>query len=342
MEYRLLGRSGLKVSVISLGGWLTYGGHVEKQKTFDCMKAAFDAGVNFFDTAESYAGGQSEVVMGECIRKYGWARNELVISTKINWGGAFASKGHAENSVGLSRKHIVEGLSASLGRLGLDYVDLVYAHRPDRLTPMEETVRAFNHVIDQGKAFYWGTSEWSAEEITDAWRVADRLGLIGPVMEQPQYNLLVRDRVEREFYNLYAKHGLGLTTFSPLKMGILSGKYNDFKIPEGSRLSSSSDAFTKSMRAKFDTDEEMKKQINTTKRLEAVAKELGITLSQLAIAWIIKNPNISSVITGASRPEQVLENVEAVKHADKLTPEIMERVEEIVDNKPQLESRRFA
>jgi len=341
MEYRLLGRSGLKVSVIGLGGWLTYGGHVEKQKTFDCMKAAFDAGVNFFDTAEAYASGQSEVVMGECIRKYGWARNELVISTKINWGGAFASQGHAQNSVGLSRKHIVEGVNASLGRLGLDYVDLIYAHRPDRLTPMEEIVRAFNHVIDQGKAFYWGTSEWSAEEIADAWRVADRLGLIGPVMEQPQYNLLVRDRVEKEYYNLYAKHGLGLTTFSPLKMGILSGKYNDFKIPEGSRLASSSDPFSKALREKFDTDEEMKKQIATTKNLETVAKELGITLSQLAIAWIIKNPNISSVITGASKSEQVLENVEAVKHADKLTPEVMEKIEKIVENKPQLEARRF-
>ncbi|CAZ82801.1 unnamed protein product [Tuber melanosporum] len=342
MEYRLLGRSGLKVSVIGLGGWLTYGGHVEKQKGFDCMKAAFDAGVNFFDTAESYAGGQSEVAMGECIRKYGWARNELVISTKIHWGGAFASKGHAENSVGLSRKHIVEGLNASLGRLGLDYVDLVYAHRPDRLTPMEETVRAFNHVIGQGKAFYWGTSEWSAEEIADAWRVADRLGLIGPLVEQPQYNLLVRDKVEKEFYNLYAKHGLGLTTFSPLRMGILSGKYSDFKIPEDSRLSNSSDLFTKSMREKFDTDEEMRTQIITTKNLETVAKGLGITLSQLAIAWVIKNPNISSVITGASRPEQVLENLEAVKHANKLTPEIMEKIEEVVCNKPQLEPRRFS
>jgi aryl-alcohol dehydrogenase-like predicted oxidoreductase len=253
------------------------------------MKAAFDAGVNFFDTAEAYARGESEVVMGKAIRKLGWRRNEIVISTKINWGAANASSNeHSENSVGLSRKHIIEGLDASLKRMGLEYVDLIYAHRPDRLTPMEETVRAFNHVINQGKAFYWGTSEWTAEEIADAWRIADKLGLIGPLvrcfsvynprspeltkisvkMEQPQYNLLIRTKVEKEFHPLYAKHGLGLTTFSPLKMGILSGKYNEYKIPEGSRLASSNDPFSKSLREKFDSDEDMKRQIGIAKELE--------------------------------------------------------------------------
>lgn len=217
MQYRHLGRSGLQVSAISLGGWLTYGGHVGNESTYSCMKAAYDVGINFFDCAEGYAGGESERVMGEAIKKYKWKRNDLVISTKINWGAANGD--NPVNNGGLSRKHLIEGTNAALERLQLDYVDLLYAHRPDRNTPMEETVRAFNHLIDTGKCFYWGTSEWQADEIERAHHVASRLGLIAPVMEQPQYNMLAREKVEKEFQLLYENYGLGLTPFSPLKVG---------------------------------------------------------------------------------------------------------------------------
>ncbi|KAL0638444.1 hypothetical protein Q9L58_002588 [Maublancomyces gigas] len=342
MEYRSLGRTGLKVSVISLGGWVTYGGHVGNESAFECMKTAYDAGINFFDTAEGYAGGASEVVMGETIKKYGWPRCELVISTKINWGSANASSvAKAVNCVGLSRKHIIEGLKASLERLQLDYVDIVYAHRPDRDTPMEEIVRAFNHVIEKGQAFYWGTSEWTAEEIADAWRVADKLRLIGPAVEQPQYNLLTRQKVEKDYIPLFEKHGLGITCFSPLKIGVLTGKYNNFKIPDDSRLATATDSYTLSVRASFDSDEDMKKNITAARELKPIADKLGIKQSQLALAWVIKNPNLSSAIIGASKPEQILENIEALKYLDKLTPEIMAEIENVVKNKPVLEPRRF-
>ncbi|KAA8903596.1 NADP-dependent oxidoreductase domain-containing protein [Sphaerosporella brunnea] len=345
MEYRRLGRSGLKVSVISLGGWLTYGGHVEEEKTYDCLKIAYDHGINFFDTAEGYGGGQSEVVMGKAIRKFGWNRCDIVISTKINFGAAnSAHKSRSQNTVGLSRKHVVEGLRASLDRLGLEYVDLVYAHRPDRLTPMEEVVRAFNHVIERGWAFYWGTSEWTAEEIADAWRVADRLNLIGPLMEQPQYNLLHREKVEKEFAPLYKRHGLGLTTFSPLKFGILSGKYNGATIPADSRFGENHadlDPFIKSFRAKFETDAEMKQQLAISQKLEVIAKELDISQAALSLAWILKNKNISSIITGASKPEQVVENVKAIQVVEKLTPEVMKKIEEAISNKPADDPVRY-
>lgn len=216
MQYRHLGRSGLQVSCISLGGWLTYGGYTENESTFACMKAAYDCGINFFDCAEGYAGGESERVMGQAIKKFAWKRNDLVISTKINWGAANGD--NPVNNCGLSRKHLVEGTNAALERLGLEYVDLLYAHRPDRNTPMEETVRAFNHLIDTGKCFYWGTSEWQADEIERAHHVASRLGMIGPLMEQTQYNMLARERIEKEYALLYEVYGMGLTPFSPLKV----------------------------------------------------------------------------------------------------------------------------
>ncbi|KAI5803547.1 NADP-dependent oxidoreductase domain-containing protein [Peziza echinospora] len=345
MQYRLLGRSGLKVSVLSLGGWLTYGGTTENEITYECMKAAYDAGINFFDSAEGYAAGKSEVVMGEAIRKYGWKRPDLVISTKIYWGSA-ANSAHperAQNSTGLSRKHIIEGTNASLQRLGLDYVDLIYAHRPDKLTPMEETVRAFNWVIDQGKAFYWGTSEWSAEEIADAWRVADRLGLIGPVMEQPQYNLAFRERVEKEYAPLYKKHGLGLTIFSPLKSGFLTGKYDEFVVPQNSRLDSAAkDNYISTVVEKFQKkDPEVVKNITISRALKPIAEELGVTQAQLALAWVVKNPNVSSAITGASRPEQVLENVRALAVLPLLTQEVMDKIDAAAGNKPVADILRF-
>jgi len=337
MEYRLLGRSGLKVSVISLGGWLTYGGHVENENTFACMKAAYDVGINFFDCAEGYSGGESERIMGEAIKKFGWKRNDLVVSTKIYWGGAFGD--NPVNNLGLSRKHIIEGVNASLQRLDLEYVDLIYAHRPDRDTPIEETVRAFNYIINSGKAFYWGTSEWNADEIASAWRVADRLGLIGPIMEQPQYNMLVRTKVEKEFEHLYEEIGLGLTIFSPLKIGILTGKYND-GIPKDSRLGSSDDPFVKSMNKRFG-DETWKKDLEVVAKLKPVAEKLGISQATLAMAWVLKNKKVTSAITGASRPEQVYDSVKALPAMEKLTPEIMEEIDGILGNKPAVMTRRF-
>ncbi len=229
MEYRHLGRSGLKVSALSYGAWVTFGDQVDEDVARDCMKVAYDAGVNFFDNAEAYAGGQAEIMMGTIIRDEGWTRSDLVISTKIFWGG------DGPNDVGLSRKHVIEGTEAALERLQMDYVDLVFCHRPDPETPIEETVRAMNYVIDQGMAFYWGTSEWTAEQIRQAYEIARREHLIPPTMEQPQYNMFHREKVEREFQPLYRDFELGLTTWSPLASGILTGKYND-GIPDGSRL----------------------------------------------------------------------------------------------------------
>ncbi|KAI9825014.1 MAG: hypothetical protein M1819_006525 [Sarea resinae] len=337
MQYRFLGRSGLQVSAIGLGGWLTYGGHVDNENTFSCMKAAYDAGVNFFDCAEGYADGESERVMGQAIKKFGWKRNDIVISTKINWGAAHGN--NPVNNGGLSRKHIIEGLDNSLERLQLDYVDLIYAHRPDRNTPIEETVRAFNYVINAGKAFYWGTSEWTAEEIATAWRYADKLNLIGPVMEQPQYNLLSREKVEKEFALLYEQVGLGLTTFSPLKIGILTGKYND-GIPGDSRLGSSKDKFAQWMNSRFG-DANWQKDIEQVKKLKPVADKLGITQATLALAWVLKNPNVSSAITGASKVEQVYQSVRALDVVPKLTPEILEEIDSVLGNKPEPLVRRF-
>ncbi|EKV12924.1 Aldo/keto reductase, putative [Penicillium digitatum] len=342
MQYRFLGRTGLKVSVISLGSWLTYGGHVGNETALECMKVAYDAGVNFFDTAEVYSGGKSEIVLGEAIKKFGWKQNDLVISTKIYWGRAnSANPDKPLNNNGLSRKHIIEGMNLSLKRLDLPYVDIVYAHRADRDTPMEEIVRGFNYLIDNGKAFYWGTSEWTASEIADAWRIADRLGLIGPVVEQPQYNLLARERVEKEYRWLYEAHGLGLTVFSPLKGDILTGKYNDVDAPPaGSRLAESEDGYVKGLR-KTVGDETWKRQLNQVAALKPVAEELGVSTAQLALAWILKNPNISSMITGASRPQQVLDNIRALEVVEKLTDEVIEKIEVALGNKPAVEVRRF-
>ncbi|GAO18479.1 uncharacterized protein UV8b_07292 [Ustilaginoidea virens] len=337
MTYRFLGRSGLQVSSVSLGGWLTYGGHVDREGTFACMKAAYDCGVNFFDCAEGYAGGESEIVMGEAIKKFGWKRNDIVVSTKIYWGQANGE--NAVNNTGLSRKHIVEGVKASLGRMDLEYVDVIFAHRPDRHTPIEETVRAFNHVIDTGKAFYWGTSDWSADEIAQAWRYADKLGLVGPVTEQPAYNMLQREKVEAEFAHLYRETGLGLTVWSPLRQGILSGKYRD-GIPEDSRFAQTSVDFIQGYwkRTSQDTWDGIVAQVN---RLEPVADRLNMKLSTLALAWVLKNPNVSTAITGASKVEQVFENCRAVAAVDQLTPEVMDEIDRVLNNKPPAVTMRF-
>ncbi|KFY37798.1 hypothetical protein V494_04627, partial [Pseudogymnoascus sp. VKM F-4513 (FW-928)] len=307
-------------------------------KTFACMKAAYDAGINFFDCAEGYAGGESEKSMGAAIAKYGWKRNDLVISTKIYWGGAFGS--NPVNNTGLSRKHIIEGVNQSLERLGLEYVDLIYAHRPDRNTPMEETVRAFNHVVNSGKALYWGTSEWSASEIATAWRHADRLGLIGPLMEQPGYSMLARDKVDGEFDHLYEEFGTGLTIFSPLKTGILTGKYND-GIPADSRYSrDDKDPFILRMTKEFG-EGKWEAQLETVRKLKPVAEKLKITQAQLAYAWVLSNKHVSSAIMGASKPEQVWEAVKSLEMVELLTPEVLEEIEGILGNKPKVAPRRY-
>lgn len=326
MEYRFLGRSGLQVSALSLGAWVTYGGQVGEDTAIECMTAAYEAGVNFFDNAEAYSRGQAEIVMGNVIKRQGWQRSDLVISTKIYWGG----KGPNDN--GLSRKHIHEGINASLKRLQMDYVDLLFCHRPDPYTPIEETVWAMNQVINQGKAFYWGTSEWSAAEIMAAHSAARREHLIPPLMEQPEYNMLNRDRVEREYRRLYRDIGLGTTIWSPLASGLLTGKYNQ-GIPEDSRAALQGYEW---LRRQFEGPEGSA-GIEKVKKLQPLADSLGVSMAQLAIAWCLKNPNVSTVITGASRRSQVEDNLKALDAADHLTPAVMEEIESILQNKPAAE-----
>jgi voltage-dependent potassium channel beta subunit len=287
------------------------------------MKTAFDAGVNFFDNAEAYAGGEAEVVMGKVIKRAGWKRSDLVLSTKIFWGGS------GPNDRGLSRKHIFEGVDAALQRLQTDYVDLVFAHRPDIHTPIEETVRAFDHVINQGKAFYWGTSEWSAAQIMEAYAVARREHLIPPQMEQPQYNMFHRERVESEYAHLYDEIGLGTTIWSPLASGLLTGKYNQ-GMPEGTRVTLEGYEW---LRKHFE-DEEAVQRIAKVGELMNIADELGVSMPQLALAWTLKNPHISTTITGSSKPEQVVENMKAIDVVPQLTDDVMEKIETILDNKP--------
>ncbi len=326
MEYRFLGNSGLKVSALSFGAWVTFGPQMNEEIAAECMHAAWEAGVNFFDNAEVYAAGVAEQIMGSVLAKSGWKRSDFVVSTKIYWGG------EGPNDRGLSRKHIVEGTDAALARLQLDYVDLIFCHRADLHTPVEETVRAMNHVIDHGKALYWGTSEWPAERILEAYHVARREHLVPPLMEQPQYNLFHRDRVEREYAPLFERIGLGSTIWSPLASGLLTGKYND-GIPPGTRSTLEGYEFLRSRLEGSQAEEKIAK----VRELTGVATELGCTMAQLAIAWCLANPNVSTAITGASRPEQVRENMKAMEVFEQLTPEILNRIENIVGNKPEPE-----
>ncbi len=324
MEYRHLGSSGLQVSALSFGSWVTFGTQIGDDVAFDCMQAAYDAGVNFFDNAEVYAGGQSEVMMGKVIKRAGWKRSELVISTKVFWGG----KG--PNDRGLSRKHVIEGTEAALARLQLDYVDLIFCHRPDPSTPIEETVRAMSYLIDQGKAFYWGTSEWAADQIMEAYGVARRERLVPPTMEQPQYNMFHRERVEREYARLYREIGLGTTVWSPLASGILTGKY-EHGIPDGTRFTLPDYEW---LRENVES-ERGQRNVEKARRLRPIAEDLRCSLPQLALAWCLKNADVSTVITGASKASQVVENMKAVDVAEKITPEVMERVEAVLDNRPE-------
>jgi voltage-dependent potassium channel beta subunit len=324
MEYRYLGSSGLQVSAISFGAWVTFGDQIGEDIAYDCMKTAYDIGVNFFDNAEAYAHGNAESVMGDLLIRAGWKRSDLIISTKIFWGG------QGPNDRGLSRKHIIEGTNAALSRLKMDYVDLIFCHRPDIHTPIEETVRAMNFIINQGKAFYWGTSEWSAQQIMEAYSVARREHLIPPSMEQPHYNMFHRERVENEYARLYDEIGLGTTIFSPLASGLLTGKYND-GIPEGTRATLEGYEW---ILERFES-EEAQEQIEKVKQITPIADELGCTMAQLAIAWCLKNSNVSSVITGASKPKQVVENMKALELVEMLSDELMERIDEILENKPE-------
>ena len=304
---------------------MTFKNQVNADAAYDLMRCAFDAGVNFFDNAETYAAGASETVMGVALARGvaegAWKRSDLVITTKIFFG-----TGPGVNARGLSRKHIVEGLDASLQRLQLSYVDVVYAHRPDPVTPLEETVRAFNHVIDQGKAFYWGVSEWSAREIAEAAGIAARLGLVGPLCEQPEYNIFARQRVEVEYAPLYASTGLGLTTWSPLASGVLTGKYSGLKVPAGSRLALDSYQFLTASKIKGDEAW----QVAAADALAPIAADVGCSLAQLSVAWVLKNPRVSTCILGATTVAQLQENLRALDFVDALTPDVMARIEAAV------------
>jgi voltage-dependent potassium channel beta subunit len=323
MKYRRLGTSGLQISELSFGAWVTFAQQISQATAEKLMTIAYDSGVNFFDNAEAYANGKAEIVMGKILKRKGWPRDTFLVSSKVFWGG------DKPNQEGLSRKHVIEACHAALRRLQVDYLDLYFCHRPDPNTPIEETVRAMSDLVAQGKVLYWGTSEWSAEEITQAHEIARELRLVPPAMEQPQYNMFHRDRVEREYAPLYETLGLGTTIWSPLASGLLTGKYNDGD-PGDTRISLKDYAW---LRETFETDE-ARKRLAKVKRLAALAKNLGTTLPRLVLAWCLKNPRVSSVITGASKPEQVKENMKAGELVDKLDGAVLQQIEQILQNKP--------
>jgi voltage-dependent potassium channel beta subunit len=317
MPYRRLGRAGLQVSLLSFGSWVTFGDQMDVGLAADCLAAAREAGVNFFDNAEAYAGGESERIMGQAFSRLGWPRHSYVVSTKLFWG----IHDDVNMRQTLNRKYLAQAIDGSLERFGLDFVDLVFCHRPDPNTPIEETVWAMSDMVSAGKALYWGTSEWSADEIRAAWDIADHHHLHKPVMEQPQYNIFWRRRVEQEYARLYDDIGLGLTTWSPLASGLLTGKYVD-GIPEGSRASLPSYAWLRNLLTDGPRNE-------AVKALAAVASDLDCTTAQLAIAWCARNPHVSTVITGASRPDQVTENMGALAVLDRLDDTVAKRIDEI-------------
>lgn len=321
MPYRRLGRSGLKVSLLSLGSWVSFGPQVDEDLALRCMSAAREGGVNFFDNAEVYAGGESERIMGRALARAGWPRQSYVISTKFFWG--IEPGANTENT--LNRKYLLQAIEGSLDRLGLDFVDLVFCHRSDPETPIEETVWAMHDLVARGKALYWGTSEWSAEEIRAAFEIADRHHLRKPVVEQPEYNLFARDRVEREYQPLYEEFGIGLTTWSPLASGLLTGKYLR-GIPEGSRGGLAGYEWLR--------EDMTNPEANAAvQRLNGIAQELGCTLAQLAIAWCAGNPQVSTVITGATSVEQLEENLKAVEVMGRLSQSTRQRIEELIPHR---------
>jgi voltage-dependent potassium channel beta subunit len=323
MNYRRLGKSGLQVSELSLGSWLTFGKQIGNDISERLMDIAYEAGINFFDNAEIYARGESERVMGEVLKKKGWRRDSYIVSSKVFFG----TGGKQPTQVGLHRKHVVEGCHDAMKRLQVDYLDLYYCHRPDRNTPIEETVWTMHNLIQQGKILYWGTSEWSAQEIMEAHMFAEKNHLIGPVMEQPQYNMLHRYRFELEYAQLYKTVGLGTTIWSPLASGILTGKYND-GFPKDTRLGIEGLEWLKD----HVTAEQ---NLEATRRVTAFAGELGTTPALLAIAWCLKNPNVSTVILGASKTSQLEENLKAPEVVELLTDEVMETIEGLLGNAPK-------
>lgn len=316
MQYRRLGQAGIKVSVLSYGSWLTFGSQQAVEQSVECMGAAYDAGVNFFDNAEVYASGESERVMGRALEELGWPRYSYLVSTKFFWG---IHRDTPNAYYTLNRKYLLEAIDKSLERLGLDYVDLVFCHRPDPETPIEETVWAMSDIVAAGKALYWGTSEWSADEIRAAWEIAERHSLRKPVVEQPEYNLFNRTKVEKEFARLYEDIGLGMTTWSPLASGLLTGKYLN-GIPEGSR--GENVEWLREMLTDADANAKVQE-------LKVIADEIGCTLAQLAVAWTASNPNVSTVMLGASRVEQIEENLEALEVMAQLGEDHMTRIDEI-------------
>lgn len=324
MEYRRLGKSGLKVSALSLGSWLTFGQQIEDKVAEELMDIAYEGGINFFDNAEGYAGGKSEIVMGNILKKKSWDRNSYIVSTKIYFG----AEEKKPNMIGLSKKHIFEGTNNALKRLQLDYVDLLFAHRPDKETPIEETVWAMHQLIMQGKALYWGTSEWSASEIMQAHYFAEKNHLVGPVMEQPQYNMLWRDKMEMEFQLLFRDFGMGTTIWSPLASGLLSGKYNDAD-PKDARFSMDNIEW---LRNRLLVEDNIRK----VKSLKTLADKLGTTLPKLSIAWCLRNPNVSTVILGASKTSQLIENLKSLEVVHLMTDEVMEEIDQITGTKPKV------
>ncbi|THU89216.1 Aldo/keto reductase [Dendrothele bispora CBS 962.96] len=326
MPFRRLGPSGLRVPVFSFGGWV--GIHFCNRCHQELMKVAFENGINMFDTSENYNQGESELDMGNAIKELGFRRSDIIVTTKLFWGVR-----PGPNAGGLSRKHIIEGAQESLARLGLDYVDVIFAHRPDPNVPMEEIVRAFNYVIEKGWAFYWATSEWPAEDIEEAHHFAAKLNLIAPIAEQCQHHMFHRERAEKEYAKIYRKYGTGTTVWSALASGLLTGKYND-GIPEGSRFDVEKKFFSNTIQSL--QTEEGKEKIRKMRELTKLAKEeLDTTPAVLALAWIARNPNTSTVILGATKPEQLVENLKAIEIMPKLTPEILEKIEKILNNKPE-------
>lgn len=327
MEYRRLGRSGLRVSEFSFGAWVTFGKQVGEDDAASIMGAAYDAGINFFDNAEGYEQGNAEIVMGEALNKLGWARDTYAVSSKVFWGGSKPMQG------GLSAKHVTDACHAALKRLQVDYLDLYFCHRPDIDTPIEETVRAMHNLVTQGKVIYWGTSEWSAQQITEAHLVARREHLTPPTMEQPQYNLFERQKVEADYLPLY-EIGLGTTIWSPLASGFLTGKYND-GIPADSRVNLPGYEWLKNNLE----SPEGKAKIEKVKQLAVLAKDAGLPIHHLALLWCNANPNVSTVILGASKKSQLVDNLKALDSKAKLTADVIARIEEIVGNKPAAPQR---
>lgn len=324
MEYRKLGKTGLKVSALSLGSWLTFGNQISDETAKEIMYAAYDQGINFFDNAEGYAEGKSEIVMGNILKSSGWERDSYIVSSKVFFGAG----GTKPNQIGLSRKRITEACHAALNRLQVDHLDLYFCHRHDPEAPVEETVWSMHNLIQQGKILYWGTSEWSAQQITEAHLIAKQYHLIGPVVEQPQYNMFHRYRVELDYLDLYKGLGLGTTIWSPLASGLLTGKYSN-GIPEDARLKMNTLNWLKDLAL---TDEKLDK----VKKLQALADKLQLSLAQLSIIWCLSNPHVSTVILGASKVPQFTENIKAIELQSLLTAEVKEEIEKILDNKPAL------